>query len=43
MAKALEGRRVGDEVEVPAEDGSRICTIVEVTGLSDDVRAWIGT
>ena len=41
MAKALDGHNVGDSVVVPTESGDVTCTIAEVTGLSDEVRAWI--
>ena len=41
MAKALDGHKAGDTVVVPTESGDVTCTITEVTGLSDEVKAWI--
>lgn len=41
MAKALEGRRVGERVVVPTESGEAECEVAEVTGLSEEVRKWI--
>ena len=41
MAKALDGHKAGDTVVVPTESGDVTCTIVEVRGLSDEVRSWI--
>lgn len=41
MAKALDGHKAGDTVLVPTESGDATCTIVEVRGLSDEVRNWI--
>jgi transcription elongation GreA/GreB family factor len=41
LALALAGHTAGDEVEIPGEHGDRMCTLVEVTGLTDTIRAWI--
>ena len=41
MAKALDGHKVGERVVVPTESGDVTCTITDVTGLSDEVKAWI--
>ena len=41
MAKALEDHVVDDEVTVPTEEGETTCRIAEVTGLPDEVRAWL--
>jgi transcription elongation GreA/GreB family factor len=40
MAKALEGKRKDETVTVPTEDGETSCRIADVTGMSDEVRAW---
>jgi transcription elongation GreA/GreB family factor len=40
MAKAVDGHVAGDAVVVPTESGEVTCTIAEVTGLSDEVKAW---
>ncbi|MBU1909222.1 MAG: GreA/GreB family elongation factor [Verrucomicrobia bacterium] len=42
MAQALQGRRAGETVRVPTESGDVECTLAEVGGLPDEVRAWIG-
>jgi transcription elongation GreA/GreB family factor len=41
LAQALLGRKAGERVEVPSEDGTRTCELVEIKPLSDAVRAWI--
>jgi len=41
MAEALSGHRKGDAVTVPTEHGEEGCTIVDVHGLPDEIRAWI--
>jgi len=41
LALALTGHKAGDEVEIPGEDGNRMCTLIDVTGLNDAIRAWI--
>jgi transcription elongation GreA/GreB family factor len=43
MALALTGRRAGEQVTVPTEHGEAVCRVVEVTGLTDDVQAWVDT
>ena len=40
VALALEGSRVGDTVTLPTVDGSETVTVVEVSGLSEDAKAW---
>lgn len=42
LAQALVGCRPGDRVRVPTEHGEEECIVVEVSGLSDEVRQWIG-
>jgi transcription elongation GreA/GreB family factor len=41
LAQLLEGRAVGDRVELPASVGDEECEIVGVEGLSDSVTAWL--
>ena len=41
MARAVEGALPGDVLSVPSETGNVSCTLEEVTGLTDPVRAWI--
>ena len=41
MAKAVEGRSAGEVVTVPTEQGETTCKLVEVTGLSPEVKAWL--
>ena len=41
MAKALLGTHAGDELDVPSESGPVPCKVVEISVLSDDVRAWL--
>ncbi|MFH0908605.1 MAG: GreA/GreB family elongation factor [bacterium] len=41
MAHALEGRKKGEQVTVPTETGEAVCTITDVTGLPDGIKAWI--
>jgi hypothetical protein len=41
MAKALDGHKAGEKVPVPTETGDVACMIVEVTGLPEEIRAWI--
>ncbi len=41
LARALEGRRAGDKVKIPGEQGEVECEVVEVTPLSPEVRAWM--
>ena len=42
MAQALQGRKAGETVKVPAASGEADCALVEVGPLPDEVRAWIG-
>lgn len=41
MAKALEGHKAGDVVEVPSEQGLQKVTIQSVLPLSDEIKAWL--
>ncbi|MBN1269997.1 MAG: GreA/GreB family elongation factor [Kiritimatiellae bacterium] len=41
LAQVLDGHRAGEDVTVPTENGEAVCRIVEVTGLSEEVRAWV--
>lgn len=42
LAKALTGKKPGDAVEVPTEEGAMTSGILKsVTGLSNDIREWI--
>lgn len=41
LACLLEGKVVGDKVEFPGEKDSEVCTIVEITGLTDLEKEWI--
>lgn len=40
LAKALEGRRAGEEVRVPSAEGDAPARIVEIGPLPESVRAW---
>lgn len=41
LAAALEGHRVGDEVELPSERGRRVARITAIEPLDDTVKAWL--
>ena len=41
MAKALEGCKSGDEVIVPAENGTQKAKILSVSPLADEIKAWL--
>jgi transcription elongation GreA/GreB family factor len=41
VARALEGRRAGDTVQLPAENGWEPWTVAGIAGLSDEIRAWM--
>lgn len=41
VAGLLEGRKPGDKVALPDTDGEEMYEIVEVTGLSDEIKTWI--
>jgi transcription elongation GreA/GreB family factor len=41
LARSVTGRKPGDSVTVPAEDGDAACTLEEVTGLPEEVLQWI--
>ncbi len=41
LAKALEGHKPGDVVEIPSLTGGETCTVSSVSGLSDAVLAWL--
>ena len=41
MAKALDGNKEGDTVEVPSETGKRTATIVSVKPLEADILSWV--
>ncbi len=41
MAKALDGNKEGDSVEVPSESGTRLATIVSVKPLDADILSWV--
>ena len=41
LAQVLDGRRVGDEVDLPDGDGERHARLVSVQPLSERVREWI--
>lgn len=40
MAQALSGRKAGDTVTVPSEQGDVSCHLVEVSPLPDEIKAW---
>lgn len=40
MGKALAGRKAGESVGVPGEDGEVVCRIAEVGPLPEDILAW---
>lgn len=40
MAVALSGRKAGEEVVVPSEQGDVRCRLAEVNPLPDDIRQW---
>lgn len=41
MAKALQGHKPGDIVQLPSETGLEEATLIEVSGLSAAVKDWI--
>lgn len=40
MALALNGRKLGDTMDVPSEQGEVKCRLVEVSPLPDEIRQW---
>ena len=40
MAQSVIGRKVGDEVTVPSEQGDVKCRLLEVTPLPEEIKAW---
>ncbi len=40
MALSLQGRKPGDEVKVPSEQGEVSCRLVEVGPLPEEIRIW---
>ncbi len=43
LAEALRGHKPGDQVAIPADSGSAIVTLKEVSGLTDDIKSWLST
>jgi transcription elongation GreA/GreB family factor len=41
LAKALNGHEPGETVEIPGEHGVETVTVVSVSPLSDELRAWL--
>lgn len=41
VGEALTGHRPGETVTIPAETGTTTCTLVEVSGLPAEIKAWI--
>ena len=41
LAEALHGHKPGNQVSIPAETGSATVTIVEVSGLTAEIKAWV--
>ncbi|MDI6774954.1 MAG: GreA/GreB family elongation factor [Verrucomicrobiota bacterium] len=41
IAEILDGRRVGDTVELPGALGDEPCAIVEIAAVPDEIRRWI--
>lgn len=41
MAIALAGKKAGDSVVVPTEQGEVQCLLLSVDALPDDIRAWV--
>jgi transcription elongation GreA/GreB family factor len=42
MAQCLEGRKPGDTVQVPGEQGDEPVSVVAIEPLDETIRAWIG-
>ena len=40
LAQLLEGRRAGETVDLPGASGDEPCTLVQVTGLTGEIRKW---
>ncbi|MBA4387151.1 MAG: hypothetical protein C0404_04160 [Verrucomicrobia bacterium] len=41
VAEVLAGHRKGDRIRLPRGTGEEECRIVEVSGLTDDIKAWM--
>jgi transcription elongation GreA/GreB family factor len=41
VGQTLKGHSVGDDVSLPGANGDENCRIIEVFGLSDDVKVWV--
>ncbi len=41
LAEMLAGKRPGDLAELPAAAGSEMCQVLSVTGLTDEIKAWL--
>ena len=43
LARAVEGKRAGETVRVPAQSGEVDCLLAEVGDLSEAIKAWISS
>ena len=43
LARAVEGKRAGETVRVPAQNGEVDCLLAEVGDLSAAIKAWISS
>jgi transcription elongation GreA/GreB family factor len=41
VSRLLEGRRAGDEVQLPSAQGVELCRIAGIEGLNEELRRWI--
>lgn len=41
LAEALRGHKPGDRLSIPSETGSAVVTVVDVGGLTPEIKAWI--
>ena len=42
LAQLLDGKKPGDKVMLPTDDGEAECILKTVKGLSDEIVAWVG-